>query len=89
MGRGHRTSVPSPGVPFSLNLSVYQPGGSLNPVLLEASLFLTNDMVLYVENQDFIKKLLELINEFSKVVDIESVCKILLCFYTLMNYQRN
>ena len=47
------------------------------------SLF-SDDMILYIENhKDSIRKLLELISEFSKVQDAKSIHRNHLYFYTL------
>ena len=46
-------------------------------------------MILYVENpKDATKKLLELINEFSKVAEYKINIQNLLHFYTPKNYQK-
>ena len=47
------------------------------------------DMMLYIENpKDSTKKLLELINKFSKVTGPKLNIKNLLHFYTIMHYQK-
>ena len=55
---------------------------------VKMSLF-PDDMTLYIENtEDATRKLLELINEFSKVQNTKLIYRNLLHFCTLMNYQK-
>ena len=65
------------------------PGIQMGREEIKLSLF-ADDMILYIENPKIsIKKLLELINEFSKVAGSRLIYRNLLLFYTLiMNYQR-
>ena len=55
---------------------------------VKMSLF-PDDMTLYIENtEDATRKLLGLINEFSKVQNTKLIYRNLLHFCTLMNYQK-